>query len=92
MEYGLVPLASYRSCNIVHGEIVFAHLVGNDAEKMQGVRLMGVDGENLAVSLLGGLEPARLMVIQRGADQRLRHVWHGENCTTAGLCGNSESD
>ena len=32
---------------------------------MQRIGLIGLDGENLPVDLLGGLEPARLMVLNR---------------------------
>ena len=44
---------------------MLAHLVSNHAEKMERIGMIRLDRENLPVDLLGSLEPAGLMVLDR---------------------------
>jgi hypothetical protein len=42
---------------------MFAHLVGNHAEKMPSVGMIRLQRKDLPIDLLGGLQPAGLMVL-----------------------------
>ena len=54
-----------RPSNVLDGDLVPAHLVGNHAEKMDRIGMIRIDRENLPVDLLGRLQPAGLMVLDR---------------------------
>ena len=64
-----------RPSNVFDGDLVLADLGRNHAEKMERVGLIRLDGENLPVDLLGGLQPAALMVLDRNR-QKFRSCRH----------------
>jgi hypothetical protein len=45
--------------------IDLAHLKGDHSQEMQSARLPGIDGQDLAIQLLGARQIARLMALQR---------------------------
>jgi hypothetical protein len=53
-------------------------LNGQRAEKMERIRLIRLNGENLPVDLFRDLQTARLMVLA-GNRQRFRNCGHGAN-------------
>ncbi len=65
MEGSRIAVQADRPFDVLDGNLVLAHLVSNHAEKMEGVGLIRLDGENLPVDLLGSLQPAGLMVLDR---------------------------
>ncbi len=65
MEGSRIPFQLDRPPNAFDGNLVFAHFVRNHAEKMERVGLILLDGKNLPIDLLGSLQPAPLMVLDR---------------------------
>jgi len=58
------PFKPDRPSNVVDGDLVIAHLVGNHAEKMDRIGLIRFSLENPPIDLLGSLEPTSLMVLE----------------------------
>ena len=65
MEGSLIPFQPDRPSNVLDGNLVLARLVSNHAEKMPRIGMIRLDRENLPVNLLGGLQPAGLMMLDR---------------------------
>ena len=65
MEGSRIPFQPDRPSNVFDGNLVLAHLVSNHAEKMERIGLIRLDCENLPIDLLGSLQPAGLMVLDR---------------------------
>ncbi len=70
-----VALQRDRASDGLDGNCVPAHLVCNHAEKMEGVGMVRLDGEDLPIALLGGLQAASLMVLD-GNRKGFRDAWH----------------
>ena len=51
--------------NVLDGNLVLAHLVSQHAQKMNRIGLIRLDREDLPVDVLGGLQTATLMVLER---------------------------
>ncbi len=65
MEDSHIPLQLDRPPNVLDGNLVLARLVGKHAEKMNRIRLIRLDGENLPINRLGSLQATGLMVLDR---------------------------
>ena len=65
VEGSRIPVQGNRPPNVFDGALVFTQLVGYHAEKMDHARVIRIDGENLPVDLLGGLQPSGLMMLDR---------------------------
>ena len=65
MEEGGAALQGNRPSNVLQGRLVLARLGSDHAEQVQGVGMVRCDGENLLIDLLGSLEAAALMVLDR---------------------------
>ncbi len=65
MEGGYTSTERDRPSNVLDGNFVLAHLVSHHAEKMNGIGVIRLDRENLPINLLGGLQPAALMMPDR---------------------------
>ena len=63
MEDGRTALQRDRPFDVLDGNLVLAHLVGNHAQKMERVGMIRLGRENLPIDLLGGLQPPALMVL-----------------------------
>ena len=59
------PIQANCPTNAFDGNRVFARLVGNHSEEMDGVGMVRLGGEDLPVDLLGRLQPASLVVLDR---------------------------
>ena len=65
MEGGPAPFKPDRPRDVLDGDLVLARLVSDHAEKMPRIGMIRLDRENLPVDLLGGMQPAGLMVLDR---------------------------
>ena len=77
MEESRVPVQRDRPSNVLDGGGVLARLRGDHAEEMHCVGLIRLDLENLPIDFLGGLQPPRLVVLDRnrqGFGSRC-HTW-----------------
>ena len=54
-----------RAADVLDRGLVVANLVGDNSQQVQGVGVGRLDRENLAVDLLGGLQAAGLVVLDR---------------------------
>ena len=63
MECSLGPVQPDRPPNIFDGDRVFANLVGDDPQQMQGIGMTRLDGQNLPVDLLSSLQTSGLMML-----------------------------
>ena len=79
MEGSRIPFQPDRPSNVLDGDLVLAHLVGNHAEKMERIGMIRLDRENLPVDLLGSLQPTGLMVLDRNR-QCFGNRCHSVNC------------
>ena len=65
MEDGLIAGQPDRMPDALHSILMPARLVGDEAQQMPGVGLIRLGREDLPADLLGGLQPAGLMVLDR---------------------------
>ena len=65
MEDGHVAFQPDRPSDVFDGNLVLARLAGDHAEKMNRIGLIRFDLEDPPIDLLGGLQPAGLMVLER---------------------------
>ena len=65
VEGSRMPLQGDRASNVIDGGLVLARLGSEHAEKMERVGMIRRDGENLPIDLLGSLQPAGLVVLDR---------------------------
>ncbi len=63
MEESRTALQPDRPSNVFNGNLMFAHLGSNHAEKIECVGMIRLDLKNLPVDLFGGLQPTTLMVL-----------------------------
>ena len=75
VELGLVRLDRQGLADEVDGRFRLADLVGDDAEQVQGIGLVGVQTQHLPVHLLGLLQVAGLMELE-GLDHRVANGGH----------------
>ena len=81
VEGSHVLFQSDRPLNVLDGSLVLADLVGNHAEKMDGVGVIRLGGENLPIDLLGSLQPAALMVLdgsRQSFGNRCHEAYYGK--------------
>ncbi len=64
-----------RPSNVIDGNLMLARLIRNHAEEMPRIGLIRHDRKNLPVDLLGSLQAAGLMVLDRDR-QRFRNRCH----------------
>ena len=64
-RHGPLPLDCLS--NVLDGNRMLPHLAGDDADQMQGIGMLRLDGEDLPINLLGRLQPPRLMVLDCNA-------------------------
>ena len=69
MKGGRIALQPDRTANVLDGNLVPPHLMGNYAQKMNCIDLIRLDREDLSIRLLGGLQAARLMMLDRDRQQ-----------------------
>ncbi len=65
VECGIRPVYADRPLDVLYRNLVLAQLGSHHAEKMNRIGLIRLDGENLPINLLGGLQPTGLMVLER---------------------------
>ena len=65
MEGRRGPVQSDGTSYALHGRLVLARLMGDHAQKMHRIGLIRIEREDLPINLLGRLQPARLMVLDR---------------------------
>ena len=65
MEDRHVPVQADCPSDALDGHLVLPDLVRNHTQKMQRVGLIGLDGEDLPVDLLGSLQLPSLVVLDR---------------------------
>jgi hypothetical protein len=65
MEGSFGILQPDRPSNVLDGNLMLADLAGEHSKHMQCIGMIWLDGENLPVDLLGGLQPTGLMVLDR---------------------------
>src|SRR5262249_19880963 len=58
----IAPFSLDRRADVLDRRIMPPRLIRDDTNQVQSVGLLGVDGQDLAVELLGQREPPRLMV------------------------------
>ena len=63
MESGFTAFQADGPRDVLDGNLVLAHLVRKHAEKMNRIDLIRLDRKDLPIDLLGGLQPAALMVL-----------------------------
>ena len=63
MEGSLSPVQADGASNILDGNLVLAHLLGDDSQQMPRIGKIRLDLQNLPIDLLGNLESPRLMVL-----------------------------
>ena len=64
MSTGIVRSDGNRLANPLHGEVMPAYLMGDDAKEMQRFGMAGMRGQDLAVERLGIGQPPGLMVLE----------------------------
>ena len=76
MRCGVIRAESDGLTNPLHREIMAAGLVGDDAEVMPRVGVVGLRGQDLPVKCLGVLETSGLVVLKGQGEGLLRgHDW-----------------
>jgi hypothetical protein len=65
MEGGVGRIQRDCPSDVLDGNRMPAHLVGHESEQVPGVGMIRLGRENLPVNLLGSLQPAGLMVLDR---------------------------
>ena len=68
MEGGRIPFQPDRPSNVFDGNRVLAHLVGEQAEKMNRIGMVRISLQNLPIDVLGNLQPTGLMVLDRNRE------------------------
>ena len=64
MEGSLGPLQPDRPCNVLDGNLVLAHLAGDDSKQMQCIGMIRLDRQDPPIDLLGQVQPAGLVVLK----------------------------
>ena len=78
LELGDVGAEGNGAGEQVCGDVVAAMLLREDAEEMEGVGVIGIDGDDLAVEVFGLGEVSGLMMLQALEEQGLEFgVGHG---------------
>ena len=92
MEGSHIPFQPDRPSNVLDGNLVLAHLVSDHAEKMNRIGVIRLGRENLPIDLLGGLQPAGLMVLDRNRQcfGNRCHDVNYDNMTCAPQCVSKE--
>ena len=63
MENSFIPPQRDRSANGLAGSLRPAQLRGDDAQQVQRIGIVRIDGQKLAANLLGVCQPPRLLVL-----------------------------
>ena len=78
---GVVRVAPYRSADQIDGEVMAAHLLGDGAQEVQGVGMVGLARQHLLVTGLGFRQSSRLVV------RNARREEIGDACSRGGRRG-----
>ena len=80
MEDSLVSFQPDRALDVLDGHLVLAHLGGHHTKQMDRIGMIRLHSEDLPIDLLGDLQPAASMVLDRNR-QRFRNRCHSRVAT-----------